>query len=178
MSIFDNVNPADEVGNVDVSMSVCEGTIRLMMMANSAIGLSTASAAGGSAATAGGAFGTATAVGSAGTFVSVLSAPVIAALLGLYGIARARARGRQGARRNAFIAAFAAFVVGASHGEDIRKRNAIYADASIKGRNAAIRVLTAVSPARRRECLSHFRGMGQSVARARIVSALGGYTTG
>lgn len=128
------------------------------------------------ATTMGGGFGaTATTAGTAGLFAG--APPAMAAIAGMYGIGRAGQRGDALGRYNAFLVSFARAVSDFSRGRDQRRANVAYRDASVRGRNASIKLLTTIGAAERAEVFAKYRRMRDGQAVEAIVAAMGGLRT-
>lgn len=104
--------------------------------------------------------------------------PVVAALAGLYSIGRANERGEALGNYNAFIAAFAQSISDFSRGEDRRRQNVAFRNASVEGRNAAIHFLDAIGAEKRAQVFARYHGISDVAAVQAIVRSLGGYMTG
>lgn len=114
---------------------------------------------------------------SAPGFLLSVTAPLVALFAGIYGIGQANLHGAALGRYNAWLVSFAHTVVGASRHRDVRRYNPVYMDASIQGRNTAIRLMSNMRPPQRRAFLVRFGGMTESDAFRFIVEELGGLRT-
>lgn len=129
--------------------------------------------AGGAGFAAAGAGSAASAVG----FGIGLGSPIFSLFAGLYAVGRAGERGEALGRYNAFLVAFARTVSDFSRGIDRRRRNAAYQDASVRGRNAAIKVLTRLGSDGRSPVFARYRRMPDQRAVDIIVALMGGLRT-
>lgn len=122
-------------------------------------------------------FGTGSLLSAEVALVGGVTAPVVAALAGIYGIGRVSERANQLGNYNAFLTGFAGAVSDFSRGVDRRRVNPVFADASVQGRNAAIRVLNRVGAEGRAELFAELSRMQDSRAVATVVERMGGYRT-
>lgn len=118
-----------------------------------------------------------TVAGGAAAFVFAVFAPIIGAVVGGYATMRAGQRADEMAAYNAFLLAFARALSDFSRGIDQRRRQPGAADASVRGRNAAIAVLTKIGPDERAVLFDTYNRMQDGHAVRTIINRLGGYIT-
>lgn len=118
-----------------------------------------------------------TAAGAAASLAVSVVAPAFALFAAVYSIGRISERAEDIGKYNAFLTAFAQSTSDFSRGIDRRRRNAGWPDASIRGRNTAIQVLTELGPEQRRIIFAMYRKHSDQVAVQAIVARLGGYLT-